>query len=132
MQQPLSLTRVAFPRRQPSGAHRDLILQAVQGWGDPEQLTDAEAAELKGLCARWFGLDTAPALLRARTWQDAVVFSMGTGGPEYAIIVTQTEDPLLLYRFDRGHRLIPATHSTMQYLEHVVDIAVAESCGVGF
>ena len=127
--QPISLTRLSFSP-QPTASQRDLVLQALQGWGDPEQLTDAEAVELKRLCARWFGLDAATApLLRARMWKDAVVFSVGGVGPEHAIIVHEgraDEDPLLLYRVHRGHRLVPAMHSTLRYLKHVVDLAVDE------
>ena len=121
---PLSLTRIAFPASHPTASHRDLILQAVQGWGDPEQLTDPEAVELKNLCATWFGLD-ATSQLQARMWFDAVVFTE-TGYPkvEYAIIA---QDSVLLYTVYRGHRLIPAAHGEMKYLEHLMAVAVDES-----
>jgi hypothetical protein len=127
----LSLTRMAFPGLKcPSLSQHDLILQALNGWGDPEQLTDREAVELKELCAKWFGIPN-PYSLKARIWKDAVVFAtLEDPSSEYAIIlmpnVAEEEDPLLLYRFNRGHRLIPSKHSTTGYLEHVVDMAIDE------
>ena len=124
---PLSLTRIAFPASHPTASHRDLILQAVQGWGDPEQLTDPEAVELKKLCATWFGLD-ATSQLQARTWFDALVFTeMGEPRVEYAIIAQGATDTPVLYTVYRGHRLIPAAHGEMKYLEHLMAVAVDES-----
>ena len=65
MNPPLHITRIPFPATTPEDAttarptrsQHGLVLKAIQGWGDPEQLTDTEAARLKTLCAQWFGLD---------------------------------------------------------------------------
>ena len=127
----LSLTRRAFPSRLTLSQH-GLVLQAIDGWGDPEQLTDTEAVELKRLCGKWFDRSD-PQHLKARIWKDAVVFStLNDPGSEYAIIaqdIPTEEDPILLYNFNRGHRLIPSMHSTTGYLEHVVDVAIDEEFG---
>jgi hypothetical protein len=124
----LSLTRRAFPSPLTRSQH-DLVLQAICGWGDPEQLTDREAVELKELCGKWFDVSN-PYHLKARIWKDAVVFStLKDPCSEYAIIAQEVpteDDPILLYNFNRGHRLIPSMHSTTGYLEHVVDVAIDE------
>jgi hypothetical protein len=80
MNPPLHITRIPFPSAapevtttHPTRSQHGLVLKAIQGWGDPEQLTDAEAARLKTLCAQWFGLDGS-GQLQARVWRDAVVF----------------------------------------------------------
>jgi hypothetical protein len=130
MQRPFCLTRIAFPAP-PTTSNHDLILQALSGWGDPEQLTDAEATELKSLCIKWFKLTPATIPhLQARLWKDAIVFSTRDDpGAEHAIILQskiRDEDRILLYIVNRGHRLIPAEHSSLQYLKHVVDAAVDE------
>ncbi len=132
---PITLTRVAFASN-PTHSQHDLILQALQGWGDPEQLTDTEAVEMKRLCVKWFGLKkTIPfTLLRARMWKDAIVFSsVVDSGTEHAIIIQNNhpvdEDSIILYQVNRGHRLIPAEHCTLQYLKHVIDVAVDECVG---
>jgi hypothetical protein len=123
---PISLTRIAFPcKRHPTQSHCDLIRQAIVGWGDPEQLTDAEAAQLKRLCVRWFRLDKSTQL-QARVWKDAVVFSAQQLEGEYAIIMQNMryEAPVILYHVDRGHRLIPSDHEALSYLKYVVDLCV--------
>ena len=152
MQSPLRLTRVAFPplppRRvvqeeenecntepPPPSVHRPtrpqcaLILRAIQGWGDPEQLTDAEAVRLRELCRLWFDIPSTE-VLQARVWKDALVFSTRERpNKEYAIIVMQhppshEEHPFILYSTDRGHRLVPSEHSTLQYLDHLIGLAM--------
>jgi hypothetical protein len=128
---PITLTRVAFASN-PTRSQHDLILQALQGWGDPEQLTDTEAVEMKRLCVKWFGLKkTVPfTLLMARMWKDAIVFSSVVDlGTEHAIVIQDNEDSIILYRVNRGHRLIPAEHCALQYLKHVIDVAVDECVG---
>ena len=129
------LTRIAF-RSKPTPSQHDLIVQALEGWGDPEQLTDTEAVEVKKLCAKWFGLKkTTAVLLQARMWKDAIVFSsIAHPGVEHAIIIQDShspanEDIIFLYRVNRGHRLIPADFIGTRYLEHVVWTAVAEEGG---
>jgi hypothetical protein len=124
------LTHIAF-RSKPTPSQHDLIVQALEGWGDPEQLTDTEAVEVKKLCAKWFGLKkTTAVLLQARMWKDAIVFSsIAHPGVEHAIIIQDShppanEDIIFLYRVNRGHRLIPAEHCTLQYLKHIVDVGV--------
>ena len=131
MNPPLHITRVPFSPAAPSRSQRGLVLKAIQGWGDPEQLTDAEAARLKTLCARWFGCADGPANLQARVWRDAVVFATrDRPSVEHAIIATRqggSDDPIVLYRVNRGHRLVPAEHIELQYLDHVVGVAIEES-----
>jgi hypothetical protein len=125
---PLHMTRIAFPSPL-TPYQRDLVLQAKQGWGDPEQLTDSEAAELKVLCGRWFGVPSDN--LQARVWLDAVVFTAkDKPNIEYAIIVTRADDDqeqIVLYNVNRGHRLIPAEHCSIQYLYNVICMAIDES-----
>ena len=123
---PITLTRIAS---NPTAPQRDLILQALQGWGDPEQLTDAEAVEVKQLCVKWFGLKKSSSI-RARMWKDAIVFSSEESDAEHAIIIQDTHPTdVILYRVLRGHRLIPAEHCALQYLKHVIDVAVDECVG---
>ena len=125
---PLRLTRVPLPSIL-TQSQRDLVLLAKHGWGDPEQLTDTEAAELRLLCGRWFGVSHEN--LQARVWQDAVVFSpRDKPNIEYAIITItrsgEEEEPIVLYNVNRGHRLIPDDHGSTQYLDNVVCIAIQE------
>ena len=131
---PLHIRRIAFPTLQPTRSQSNLIVRAINGWGDPEQLTDGEAGELKTLCGRWFGVPQHQQL-QARAWRDAVVFSTrDKPSVEYAIIKMhetegeeeESEDPVVLYEVNRGHRLIPADFVGTRYLEHVVWTAVAE------
>ena len=129
---PLRLTRIPLPSIL-TQSQRELVLLAKQGWGDPEQLTDSEAAELRLLCGRWFGV--SPDNLQARVWQDAVVFSpRDKPNIEYAIIITtnrSTNQPeeIVLYNVNRGHHLIPDDHCSVQYLDNVVCMAIDE-CGI--
>ena len=130
---PFSLTRVAFPST-PTPSQHDLILRSLHGWGDPEQLNDTEAVEVKFLCVKWFGLKTsAIPFLQARMWKDAIVFCfVENPAVEHAIIIQGNhpeKSPILLYLVNRGHRLVPAEHSELQYLKHVVDVAVDECVG---
>ena len=140
MNPPFHITRIPFPATtpedttttRPTRSQRGLVLKAIQGWGDPEQLTDTEAARLKTLCAQWFGLDGS-GQLQARVWRDAVVFvTRDKPSVEHAIIAMRKgsrDDPVVLYRVNRGHRLVPAEHIELQYLDHVVGVAVGE-CGL--
>ncbi len=50
--------------------------------------------------------------------------------PDFAIIRQEKpSEQILLYHINRGHRLIPADHCAMQYLDHLVGVAM-EECGV--
>ena len=128
----LTLTRLTLSPT-PTPPQHELLLQALQGWGDPEQLTDTEAVKVKLLCAKWFKLNPKSIpFLHARIWKDAVVFSSTKEpGIEHAIILVQDnrtpkDTPILLYQVNRGRRLIPAEHGALPYLKHAVDSEIDE------